>query len=534
MSSSNSLRPIRQALISVSDKNGLIPFVQYLDKQKVKILSTGGTLKAIREAGVNAVPVDDYTGFPEMMDGRVKTLHPKIHGGLLYRRDKQEHADQAKKHGIEAIDLVVVNLYPFEKVTSDPSVDLETAIENIDIGGPSMLRSAAKNYDSVTVVCDPQDYTRVTQDMEQNKGAVSHELKQELALKVFERTSKYDGAIYAFLSKKTKSPADASSQPAILPAEMKLDYVKQADLPYGENPHQLAAFYIPKKRASQGPAFKQHHGKELSFNNLLDIEAAVEIMKEFEEPAACVIKHNNPCGIGEDKTLAKALEYAIASDSMSAFGGIIGINRPCTLAIAELAFEKLKFFEVLVAPKFEADALAMMQKRQNLRLIEFENAQPSEPYDFKVLTNGLLIQQRDWALTARMAELKKTLSVVTAAKLNPAEIEDLLFAFKCVKVVKSNAIVITQNRQTVGIGAGQMSRVDSVDIACRKAGDLTKGGYMASDAFFPMPDSIEIAAKHKIKAIIQPGGSLKDADVIAACNQYGIAMLMTGERHFKH
>lgn len=528
-----SLTPVRRALISVSDKNGLIPFVQFLDKHKVQILSTGGTLKAIRDAGVNAMPVDDYTGFPEMMDGRVKTLHPKIHGGLLYRRDKKEHADQAKKHGIEAIDLVVVNLYPFEKVTSDPSVDLETAIENIDIGGPSMLRSAAKNYDAVTVICDPNDYTRVTQDMEKNNGAVSHDLKQELALKVFERTSKYDGAIFSFLSNKTKARPAAQESP-VMPAEIKLEYVKNTDIRYGENPHQLAAFYLPKKRGSQGPAFKQHHGKELSFNNLLDIEAAVEILKEFEDPAVCVIKHNNPCGVAEDKSLAKALEYAVESDPLSAFGGIVGINRPCTLALAELAFEKLKFFEVLVAPKFEADALAMMQKRQNLRLIEYEKVEPSDPYDFKVLANGLLVQQRDWPLTTRLQELKKNLNFVTTVKLGASELDDLLFAFKCVKVVKSNAIVLTQGRRTVGIGAGQMSRVDSVDIACRKAGDRTQGGYMASDAFFPMPDSIEIAAKHKIKAIIQPGGSVKDPDVIAACNQFGIAMALTGERHFKH
>lgn len=528
-----SLKPIRRALISVSDKTGLLPFVQFLNQRQVKILSTGGTLKTIRDAGINAMAVDEYTGFPEMMDGRVKTLHPKIHGGLLYRRDKKEHADQAAKHGIEAIDLVIVNLYPFEKVTSDSSVDLETAIENIDIGGPSMLRSAAKNYDSVTVVCDPQDYALVMEDMEKNKGAVSRGLKQDLALKVFEKTSKYDSAIFSFLSRKTKSNAVKDS-PEVLPAEMKLEYVKQADLRYGENPHQLAAVYLPKKRVSKGPAFKQLHGKELSFNNLLDIEAAVEILKEFEEPAACVIKHNNPCGMAENKSLAKALEAAVESDPLSAFGGIVGLNRPCTLAVAELAFEKLKFFEVLVAPKFEADALAMMQKRQNLRLIEFEKTEPSEPYDFKVLANGMLVQQRDWPLPSRMAVLRKNLNFVTAMKCNPHELEDLLFAFKCVKVVKSNAIVITQNRQTVGIGAGQMSRVDSVEIACSKAGVRTEGGYLASDAFFPMPDSIEVAAKHKIKAIIQPGGSLKDADVIAACNQYGIAMAMTGERHFKH
>ncbi len=527
-----SLKSIRLALISVSDKTGLVPFAQFLDKSKVKILSTGGTLKALQEAGIKAVPVDEYTGFPEMMDGRVKTLHPKIHGGLLYRRDKKEHADQARKHGIEAIDLVVVNLYPFEKVTSNPDVDLETAIENIDIGGPSMLRSAAKNAHSVTVVCDPADYARVIQEMQDKKGAVSNALKQELALKVFERTARYDAAISSFLSSRVSKEASAAPVSEALPSAMTLEYVKNMDLRYGENPHQKAAFYARAGVKTAG--FKQHHGKELSFNNLLDIEAVVEMLKEFEEPAACVVKHNNPCGAAQDKNLGKALEYAVECDSMSAFGGIIGVNRVCTRELAELAFDKLKFFEVFVAPKFEPDALEFMKKRQNLRLIELEKNAMYEPLDYKFLNNGVLVQQKDLPLPQRMAELKKSLRVVTDIKLSPSEIEDLLFAFKCVKVVKSNAIVITQGRQTVGIGAGQMSRVDSVEIACRKAGYRTDGGYLASDAFFPMPDSIEVAAQHKIKAIIQPGGSLKDADVVAACNEFGIAMVFTGERHFKH
>ncbi len=394
-----------------------------------------------------------------------------------------------------------------------------------------MLRSAAKNSHSVAVVCDPADYARVIAEMQTHKGAVSGDFKQQLALKVFERTARYDAAISGFLSSKTNHKAAASQEH--LPDQLNLDFIKKMDLRYGENPHQPAAFYTPVKCAS-GIGFKQLHGKELSFNNLMDIEAASEILKEFEAPAACVIKHNNPCGVAEDKNMVKALEYAIESDMMSAFGGIIGINRTCTLELAELAYDKLKFFEVFVAPKFEPDALAFMQKRQNLRLIELEKSSQGWAYDCKVLSHGMLVQKKDRPLPERMDELKKNLRVVTKKKLKPSEIEDLMFAFKCVKVVKSNAIVITQGRQTVGIGAGQMSRVDSVEISCSKAGYRTEGGYLASDAFFPMPDSIEVAAKHGIKAIIQPGGSLKDADVIAACDEFGIAMVFTGERHFKH
>lgn len=527
------LKSISRALISVSDKTGLIPFAKFLDKQKVEILSTGGTLKALKEAGIPAVAVDQFTGFPEMMEGRVKTLHPKIHGGLLFRRDKKSHVQEAKAHGIQPIDLVVVNLYPFEKVTSDPSVDLETAIENIDIGGPSMLRSASKNHDAVTVVCDPEDYPEVIRQMQENKGAVSHEFKQLLALKVFARTAAYDSAISSFLSGRLQKAESAPVSSPILPASFNLQLKKEADLRYGENPHQAAAYYV---ESGKKPGYKQLHGKELSFNNLLDMDATMEIIKEFDAPAACVIKHNNPCGVAEDKNTALALEKAVECDSMSAFGGIIGLNRPCDLETAEMAFNKLRFFEVVVAPSFEPKALEFLKARQNLRLIEVNSLKNSgSSYDLKLLgSGGALIQNKDLPLKTRFAELKKNLHFVTKTKLSNEELENLLFAFKCVKVVKSNAIVITQGRQTVGIGAGQMSRVDSVEIACRKAGYRTEGGYLASDAFFPMPDSIEVAHEHKIRAIIQPGGSVKDADVITACDHFGIAMVFTGERHFKH
>lgn len=526
------LKSISRALVSVSDKTGLIPFAQFLDKQKVEILSTGGTLKALKEAGIPAIAVDQFTGFPEMMEGRVKTLHPKIHGGLLFRRDKKSHVQEAKDHGIQPIDLVVVNLYPFEKVTSDPSVDLETAIENIDIGGPSMLRSASKNHDAVTVVCDPADYPEVIRQMQENKGAVSHEFKQRLALKVFTRTAAYDAAISAFLSKRFSKNETAAPVAETLPATLNLQLTKEADLRYGENPHQAAAYYV---EAGKKPGYKQLHGKELSFNNLLDMDATMEIIKEFDAPAACVIKHNNPCGVAEDKNTALALEKAVECDAMSAFGGIIGLNRPCDLATAQMAFDKLRFFEVIVAPSFDPKALELLKTRQNLRLIEVDSLKPSGSYDLKLLgSGGALIQNKDLPLKARFAELKKNLKFVTKTKLSNEELENLLFAFKCVKVVKSNAIVITQGRQTVGIGAGQMSRVDSVEIACRKAGYRTEDGYLASDAFFPMPDSIEVSHQHKIRAIIQPGGSVKDADVIAACDHFGIAMAFTGERHFKH
>lgn len=520
---------IRRALISVSDKTGLIDFVKILREYEIEILSTGGTLKALKDAGISAVPVESFTGFPEILEGRVKTLHPKIHGGLLYRRDKKSHGKEAKEHGIQPIDLVVVNLYPFEEVTKDPKVNLETAIENIDIGGPSMLRSAAKNCEAVTVVCDPSDYGVVLEEMKSHKGSVSEELRKKLAVKVFERTSSYDRAIAAFLKQKTA----ATPTEETLPSRMDLSYVRAQDLRYGENPAQRAAFYTPAGTAPKYP-YEQLHGKELSFNNLLDIDAVVDIMLEFNEPAACIVKHSNPCGIAEAENTAIALERAVECDAMSAFGGIIGINRPCDKQTAQMAFDKLHFFEVIVAPSFDSAALKILRERKNLRIIATGPLKDSSAYDMRFLKTGLLIQDRDRSLRLAEAALKKKLNFVTKEKLNGADTADLIFAWKCVKVVKSNAIVLTQGKQTVGIGAGQMSRVDSVQIACQKAGYRTDGAIMASDAFFPMPDSIETASEYKIRAIIQPGGSLRDADVVAACDRFGIAMAFTGQRHFRH
>lgn len=519
---------IKRALISVSDKTGLLELGAELARRKVEILSTGGTLKALQAAGIKAIPVEQFTGFPEMLDGRVKTLHPKIHGGLLYRRDKKSHASQAKKHGIRPIDLVIVNLYPFEQVTSSAGVAFEEAIENIDIGGPSMLRSAAKNFDAVTVVCDPADYARIHADLKKH-GGISLGLRRELALKVFERTHTYDAAIAGFLRGRLGSKKEDKK---ILPSKIELFYTKTQDLRYGENPHQRAAFYRPVSASAQG--FRQLHGKELSFNNLLDMEAVLDVVREFTEPAACVVKHNNPCGVGEDRDLARAVEMAVDSDPLSAFGGIVGLNRPCDPKTAEALLNKLGFFEVIAASKYHPKALELLKGRKNLRIIETGALKDVLNYDIRILKNGALVQDRDKPVPAYKAFLKKNLKFVTKAKLKASEIDDLIFAWKCAKVVKSNAIVLTQGRQTVGIGAGQMSRVDSVFVACRKAGERTQGSMLGSDAFFPMADGVEAAAAHKIRAIIQPGGSIRDADVIAACDKFGIAMAFTGRRHFRH
>ena len=520
---------IKRALISVSDKQNLIPFARALHNQKVEILSTGGTLKALQEARINAKQVDEFTGFPEILDGRVKTLHPMIHGGLLYRRDLKSHVSQAKKHKIKPIDLVVVNLYPFEEVTAKKGVSLETAIENIDIGGPSMLRSAAKNHDAVTVVTDPDDYDRVLADMKKNDGATSDSLRRELALKVFERTASYDAAISGFLSTKVKK----RNKRGALPNDVTIRLEKKVDLRYGENPQQRAAFYMPKGTRKKLP-FKQLHGKELSYNNMLDIQGVIDILREFDKPAACVVKHSNPSGVAEDKNLSVAMAKAIDCDSLSAFGGILGVTRKCSKKVAEVAMEKLPFFEVFIAPSFDEGALKLFRKKKNLRIIETGDLGVAQSYDVRFIEDGALLQDHDAPIKEHLKDLKKNLKFVTKKKLKPNEVDDLIFAWKCVKTVKSNAIVLTQGKATVGIGAGQMSRVDSVLISCRKAGKRTKGSYLASDAFFPMPDSIEEAAKHGIKAVIQPGGSIKDQDVIDACDRLGIAMAVTGARHFKH
>lgn len=521
------MQKIRRALLSVSDKTGLIALARGLRRHRVEIISTGGTLKVLQQAGISARSVSDLTGFPEILEGRVKTLHPKIHGGILYQREKKSHVREARKHGISSIDLVAVNLYPFEQVTQK-KVSLGTALENIDIGGPTLLRAAAKNYESVVVVTDPHDYEAVLEELKKRGGKVSLELRIRLAQKVFERISLYDRTIAHYMvSQQNNRQAKLS-----LPPLLDVVYEKAHELRYGENPHQRGALY--RRMGRPRFDFKVLGGKELSFNNLLDFEATVDVLREFDQTAACVIKHNNPCGIAEARNLSEAVEKAIASDSMSAFGGIIGLNRPCDLKTAKKIYELLHFLEVIVTTRFEPAALRFLKTRKYVRLIEVGKITEGGPWDLRFTKFGVLLQDRDRPIRLRESVFKKKLKWVTKARLGKKELDELLFAWKCVKTIRSNAIVITQNRQTVGIGAGQMSRVDSVLIATRKAGHRAEGGFLASDAFFPMPDSIELAQKARIRAIIQPGGSIRDQDVIRACDQAGIAMVLTGERHFRH
>ncbi len=423
---------IQRALISVSDKSGLIPFAKGLSKQGVEILSTGGTLRALSAAGVPAMPVEDFTGFPEILEGRVKTLHPKIHGGLLFRRNQKAHVSEATQHGIAPIDMVVVNLYPFEEVTSKPAVTSEEAIENIDIGGPSMLRSAAKNCESVTVICDPADYAGVLKEMTETKGTVSDQTRRHLAEKVFARTASYDKCINDFLTGKN-GKSKGSALKDSLPAKLDVVYTKETDLRYGENPHQRAALYTAQQREPRFQ-YKQLHGKELSYNNLLDIEATIDILREFtpsesaseNKPAACVVKHNNPCGVAESGDLPDALERAIECDMMSAFGGIVGINKPCDKKTATVALDRLRFFEVFIAPSFAPAALKALKARKNLRIIETGSLGAGGPYDMRFTKGGILLQDRDRAIISDLKDLKKNLKFVTKVKLKSTEIDDLL------------------------------------------------------------------------------------------------------------
>nr|MBU1328644.1 bifunctional phosphoribosylaminoimidazolecarboxamide formyltransferase/IMP cyclohydrolase [Candidatus Omnitrophota bacterium] len=523
------MRKIKRALISVSDKKGLEELVKVLNEFKVEILSTGGTAKLIAGLGIPVKSVSDYTGFPEMLDGRVKTLHPKVHGGLLAIRDKKEHMEQIRKHDIGLIDMVVVNLYPFEKTVAKSDVKLEEAIENIDIGGPSMLRSAAKNSKDVVVVCNPDRYKDVIEELKKNDGAVSDELHFKLGVEVFEKTSKYDAVIYSYLKKQVEgegSMVEGKEFPDVL--ELKLEKVQ--GLRYGENPHQKASFYKDKNISVVGIAnAKQLHGKELSFNNIIDLDAALEIVKEFKEPAASVIKHTNPCGVASNKTLADAYNNALDCDKLSAFGSIVGLNRVVDLKTAE-AIINAGFTECIIAPSYEKKALDILMDKKNLRLIEVGELKGIEKdYDLKKVVGGLLIQDRD---IFHIEE--KDLKVVTKKKPAKEEIESLLFGWKIVKHVRSNAIVLSQGTKTVGVGAGQMSRVDSMVIAIMKSKGLSKGATCASDAFFPKEDAIEEAKRAGITSIIQPGGSIRDEHVIKACDDAGISMVLTGVRHFKH
>jgi phosphoribosylaminoimidazolecarboxamide formyltransferase/IMP cyclohydrolase len=521
---------IKRALVSVSDKSGLGDLVKVLNKFGVEILSTGGTAKVIRALGIQVLDVSEHTGFPEMLDGRVKTLHPKVHAGLLALREDKEHMETVKKYGIGLIDMVVVNLYPFEKIVAKPGVKLEEAIENIDIGGPSMLRSAAKNHKSVCVVCDPSDYTRVIEEMEKDAGSISEPLLVELGIKVFERTSAYDAVIYNFL---TKYEIRTTNNEQGFPSTLSLSFKKLQDLRYGENPHQKAALYKDGSSDEAGIAgAMQLHGKELSFNNIMDLNAALEIVREFEEPAAVIIKHTNPCGAATAKTLTEAYMDALDCDRLSAFGSVVGFNRAMDAELSDTILKECDFVECIIAPSYEPKALEALKVKKNLRLIEVKNfatASAKCGRDMKKVAGGLLIQDRD-VLCANESDLK----VVTKERPTKDQLRSMLFGFVIAKHVKSNAIVISERTKTVGVGAGQMSRVDSVKIAAQKAGARAKGATLASDAFFPKEDGIEEAAKAGVKAIIQPGGSVRDKEVIARADKLGIAMVFTGVRHFKH
>jgi len=510
----------KRALLSVSDKTGLVDFAKTLASAGYELISTGGTSKALRESGLTVADISDITGFPEMLDGRVKTLHPKVHGGLLFLRDNDEHRKQAQAHGIESIDLVVVNLYPFEQTISKPGVTLEHAIENIDIGGPSMLRSAAKNYRSVTVITDPADYAIVAAEISA-QGDTTLPTRERLAAKVFRTTGYYDALIANYL-------ASRLPEPEVFPETFALPLRRAQALRYGENPHQAAALYGQFPRH-----FQQLHGKELSYNNLIDINAAVRLIREFTEiPTVAILKHTNPCGLGSAPTLAEAWDKAYATDRQAPFGGIIVVNRPLDLPVAQLIAEI--FSEVIIAPAFADDALALLSKKKNLRLmVNGETSAPAPGLEIRSTVGDSYLIQRGDADTVSTADWK----VVTQRPPTDAEREALLFGWRVVKHVKSNAIVYAARDRTLGIGAGQMSRIDSSRIAIWKASEAKlalTGSIVASDAFFPFPDGLIAAAEAGATAAIQPGGSVKDAQVIAAADERGLAMIFTGQRHFRH
>lgn len=509
-----------RALISVSDKTGIVDFAKGLIANNIEIISTGGTKKALDQAGVKTISIDEVTGFPEMMDGRVKTLHPKIHGGLLGRRDVVEHMEDMARGEILPIDFVCVNLYPFKETILKPEVTEQEAIENIDIGGPSMLRSGAKNHEFVTVIVDPADYSLVLQELEAH-GETQLATRKRLAAKVFRHTAAYDALIAQYLTEMVDEKE---------PEKLTLTYERKQDLRYGENSHQEAAFYQSALSEEYSiAAAKQVHGKELSFNNIRDADAALRIAREYDEPTVVALKHMNPCGIGTAPTIFEAWNYAFEADPVSIFGGIIVLNREVDVATAEKMHEL--FLEIIIAPGFTDAALEVLKKKKNLRIltISFEQRTASIVDETVSVLGGLLVQNQDLAM-----EHEEDWTVVTEKKPTVEQMEALAFAWKAVKHVKSNAIVVANEHQTVGIGAGQMNRVGSVKIAIEQAGEKLEGAVLASDAFFPMDDSVEYAATHGIKAIIQPGGSIKDQASIDMANHYDIAMVFTNVRHFRH
>ena len=515
---------IQRAILSVTDKTGLAEFARKLDKMGVELISTGGTAKLLRESGVPVRDIFELTGFPEMLDGRVKTLHPKVHGGILHVRDNREHRAATAEHGIQPIDMVVVNLYAFEKTASRPDVSFHELIENIDIGGPSMVRSAAKNFQDVAIVTAPEDYDAIAQEMQSSGGSLSLATKWLLAQKAFATTAAYDSAIASTLERVAAPEGKLALDEQSFPQTLRLSFHKAFDLRYGENPHQKAALYSDGsgKGVANG---KQLQGKELSYNNIVDLQAAWDLAQEFSEPVCVIIKHTNPCGTAVASTLAEAYRRALECDPVSAFGGVIGVNRPVD---AETATEMAKLFlEVIAAPKFDDAAREIFASKKNLRLVEV--APMEQKWVLKNVSGGVLLQDDD-VRPLTEADLK----IVSERKPTEQEMRDLLFAWKVCKHVKSNAILYARNGQTTGVGAGQMSRVDSARIGANKSVLGIKGSVAASDAFFPFPDGVEVIAEAGATAIIQPGGSVKDKEVIDTANKLGLAMVLTGVRHFRH
>ena len=510
---------MKRALVSVSDKTNLVPFVKRLVELGYEIISTGGTKKALEEAGMKVISIDEVTGFKEILEGRVKTLHPMVHGGLLAKREDANHQQQVKENNIEYIDLVCVNLYPFAKTIQNPEATHEDKIENIDIGGPSMLRSAAKNFNDVTVIVDAADYDLVISEIEANQNTTL-KTRQMLAGKVFNHTAAYDAMIAKYFN-------DINGNE--FPPTLTVTYDLKQGLRYGENPHQKAAFYQSLQQPSYSVVNSQQlHGKELSYNNIADANAALEILQEFEGSAAVAVKHMNPCGVGLGITIEEAYEKAYQADPVSIFGGIVALNQEVSKELAEKLHQL--FLEIVIAPSFSAEALEILMQKKNIRLLVTDMSQRLQPgMKLSSVKGGLLVQELD-TLQVKESELE----CVTEAQPTEEDLKQLLFGFNVCKHVKSNAITLVKNDMTIGVGAGQMNRVGSAKIALEQAGELANGAYLASDAFFPMADTVELAAKYGIKAIIQPGGSIKDQDSIDACNKHGICMVFTKVRHFKH
>ena len=515
---------IQRAILSVTDKTGLVDFARKLSQLGVELISTGGTAKLLRDSGISVKDISDLTGFPEMLDGRVKTLHPKVHGGILHRRENPSHRAAVAEHGIQPIDMVVVNLYAFEKTAAKPGVHFEELIENIDIGGPSMIRSAAKNFQDVAVVTSPTDYDAIAEELAKSGGELSSATKWRLAQRAFATTAAYDSAIASTLERVSANGHYEFHSQEGFPKTLRLSFNKIMDLRYGENPHQKAAMYSDGTGTGVANGH-QLQGKELSYNNIVDLQAAWDLAQEFEEPVCAIIKHTNPCGTATGKNLLEAYKKALECDPVSAFGGVIGVNRPIDGAAAE-EMAKL-FLEVIAAPAFDDDAKAKFASKKNLRLVEIKDI--PQKWVLKNVSGGILVQDAD-VRPLTEADLK----VVTKRPPTPAEKRALLFAWKVCKHVKSNAILYARDGQSAGVGAGQMSRVDSCKLGAMKAVLPLKGTVAASDAFFPFPDGVEEIAKAGATAIIQPGGSVRDQEVIEAADRLGLAMIFTGVRHFRH